>query len=200
MRARIGLALVIFVAHGCQGHGSPSEGDAAELPEACLPVPTPMDWSYPIGPYGDQVGSRLEEFTLEDCEGTPVAFGDILSEAELVLVSVGAGWCQPCIEESATLEAKVHAPLCARGLRVIQVLFQDDESRPATKLFCREWRERFGLRFPVLVDPLFTMQRYFQAAQTPLNLLVDRSGIIRYRATGTAPADLPERISELLPP
>lgn len=177
----------------------PAAGDAGALPAECAPRPTPDGWTYPPGPYGGEVGATFAEFDLEDCDGNPLAFGDVLSEAELVLVSVGAGWCQPCIEESETLEAEIHAPFCARGLRVVQVLFQDAESLPATKLFCREWRERFGLRFPVVVDPLFTFEQYFESAQTPLNLLVDRDGVIRFRSTGVVPQDLPDRIDGLLP-
>ena len=128
-----------------------------------------------------------------------MAFSDVLANSELVLFNVGAGWCQPCIEETRVLDDEVFRPFCARGLRVVQVLFQDEESGPATKLFCRQWRETFGLSFPVLVDPLFVTESYFDAAQTPLNMLIDSEGTIRFRQTGTVPADLTERIDALLP-
>ena len=145
------------------------------------------------------MASTFADFSLEDCDGKTVAFGAVLSGAQLVLLSVGAGWCQPCIEETAGLEA-LSGRFCARGLRIVQVLFQDEQSRPATKLFCGQWRARFGLTFPVLADALFTMQQHLQADQTPLTVLVDRRAVVRYRVTGVAPTDLAARIDALLPP
>ncbi len=157
-------------------------------------------WSYPPGPYGSgQVGEKLEAFELEDCDGRKVRFADVLGAGQMTLMTVGAGWCQPCIEETKELEAAVHARFCGRGLRIVQVLFQDEQSRPATKFFCRQWRDRFGLRFPVVVDPLFTTERYLSAAQVPLNLLVDRDGVVRLRTTGEVPHDFVARIDALLP-
>ncbi|MDX2019026.1 MAG: TlpA disulfide reductase family protein [Deltaproteobacteria bacterium] len=176
-------------------------GDAPPLAAgACETGPAPVDWSYPAGPYSQdgRIGEIFEDFTLEDCDGRSVRFGDILAGAQLVLFNVGAGWCQPCIEETEEIEAKVNQPLCPAGLRVVQVLFQDEESLPATKFFCRQWREKFGLTFPVLVDPLFKMERYFEAAQTPLNLGIDRLGVIRLRTVGFPPKDLPEQLGALL--
>lgn len=174
-------------------------GSGLEAPVECRVTAAPADWSYPAGPYGGDVGNTFADFSLDDCDGNPVSFSNVLAGAELVLFNVGAGWCQPCIEESRVLDDEVFRPFCGRGLRVVQVLFQDEESGPATKLFCRQWRQEFGLSFPVLVDPLFVTESYFDAAQTPLNMLVDPSGVIRFRQTGTVPADLTERIDTLLP-
>lgn len=199
----MGAMLVLALAAACGDDRSAAERpDGGALPAECLAQPTPPGWSYPAGPYGTNVGHTIAEFSLEDCDGNRVAFGDVLSEADLVLVTVGAGWCIPCIEESMTLEAETFEPFCARGLRIIDILFQDDQSNPATKLFCGQWRAQFGFSFPVLVDPLFTLEPYFggpASTQTPLNLLVDRQGVIRWRTTGTAPADLNEQIELLLP-
>ena len=122
-------------------------------------------------------------------------------QQQLVLFNVGAGWCQPCIEESETLDADIFRPFCQRGLRVVQVVYQDEDSAPATSLFCTNWRERFSLSFPVLKDPLFITQTYFQdpSSQTPLSLLVDNDGVIRFREVGTPSGDLNTRIDNMLP-
>ncbi len=192
--------LTVFLL-GCGADPSnPARGaDGGPLPPSCSVTEAPAGFPYPTGPYGSDVGAVFEDLTLEDCDGTPVSFGSVLAGAELVLFNVGAGWCQPCIEESKTLEAAIFRPFCCRGLRAVQVLFQDEESRPATKLFCRQWKERFGISFPVLVDPLFSTQRLFDRGQTPLNLLIDSSGVIRYRETGTPAMGVPDRIDQLLP-
>ncbi len=125
----------------------------------------------------------------------------VLDQAELTLVNVGARWCQPCIEETETLDSEIFAPFCGRGLRVVQLMFQDEESERATSLFCNEWRSQFQLNFPVLYDPLFTANQYFESvqAETPLNFLVSPSGEILYKEVGTPAGDLATRIDTLLP-
>ncbi len=197
VRAAAALVLVVLpAAIGC-GEGARSTHESRS---ACGRAEPPADWTAPPGPYGANVGETLQSLTLDDCDGEAVELGAILASAELTLVSVGAGWCGPCIEESAALEPEFHRPFCGRGLAVVQILFQDDESFPATKLFCSQWRERFALELPVLVDPLFSTGRWFEAAQTPLNLLVDSSGVVRFRSSGTVPVDLADQIDALLPP
>jgi peroxiredoxin len=188
---------VAFAAGSC----TPTEiaEESGALPETCRLSDAPPDLVYPEGPYGGAVGDVFEDFSLKDCDGNEIQFADILAQAELVLFNVGAGWCQPCIEETEKLEAEIHRPFCERGLRVVQVLFQDEDGELPTTLFCKEWRDTYGLNFPVLLDPLFSTEAYFEAAQTPLNLLIDKEGRIVFRATGEAPADLPARIDELLP-
>lgn len=192
------LALATTPACGADdGSGNADPTDLEPPPECALSGP-PGDWTYPPGPYGTEVGETFENIQLDDCDGEPVDVGEILAQSQLTLFNVGAGWCEPCVEETATLDEDIFRAFCGRGLRVVQVLFEDDQSSAATKLFCGEWRERYSLSFPVLVDPLFTTQRYFERAQTPVNFLIDPSGEILYKETGTPAADLPQRIDMLL--
>ena len=94
----------------------------------------------------------------------------------------------------------MHQRFCGRGLKVVQVLFQDEQAAPATGLFCRQWKERHGLTFPVLKDPLFVTDIYFSdpSAQTPINLLVDQNGVIVYREVGISATNLPSVIDTML--
>lgn len=190
------ICSMLTISAGCDAGGGEAGGDG--FGGACPAPVVPAGWEYPAGPYGSVEGEVFADFALEDCDGNPVAFGDVLGGAELVLFNVGAGWCQPCIAETAQLEERIHEPYCHDGLRIVQILFQDGQGLPATKFFCKQWREEHGLTFPVLVDPLFTMETYFNLGQTPLNLLIDRDGVIRYRSVGEEPANLPIIIDQLL--
>ncbi len=191
------LAAVLVLAVACDAGGDEAAGGGWTGGSCPAPV-VPDDWEFPPGPFGSVVGEVFGDFILEDCDGIPVSFGEILGGAELVLLNVGAGWCQPCIAETAQLEAQVHERYCQDGLRIVQILFQDGKGLPATKFFCDQWRAEHGLTFPVLVDPLFTMESYFNLGQTPLNLLIDRDGVIRYRAVGGEPENLHTVIDQLL--
>lgn len=48
------------------------------------------------------------------------------------------------------------------------------------------------------IDPLFETSAYFGRSATPLNMLIDRDGIIRYKVTARVPADLRDNIEALL--
>lgn len=205
MRAVIGIVgLSVF---GCGGGGGGSSGDLGGSPDAVLQPPCPYGaapegWTYPAGPYGTSVGDRVEDFTLTDCDGRAVRFGEVLAGSGLVLLNVAAGWCVPCMAETQAVEADVHRPYCPRGLRIVQVLFEDDNGAPAHADFCKKWRAKFGLTFPVLMDPDFTTKKFFPgtiSGSTPLNLLVGPDAVIRYRAAGPVPSDFHERIEGFLP-
>ncbi|MBM4394383.1 MAG: TlpA family protein disulfide reductase [Deltaproteobacteria bacterium] len=178
------------------------QGGDAPVSAVCKAAAPDPSFAYPAGPYGTAAGDRIEAFTLADCDGNPVRFADVLGSGDLALVAVAAGWCAPCAEEAKGMQAGIYEKYCDRGLRVVQVLFEDAAGAPADGAFCRKWRDRYGLSFPVLVDPDFVFERYMGgslSASTPLNLLVDRAAVIRYRAAGPVPSDFDARIEELLP-
>jgi hypothetical protein len=193
LRAVLSLAFALACA-ACDGASEPGGSDAGAAPGggAC---------DYPAGPYGLNLGQRFPDFSFTDCDGNAFSFSrDAFCDAALTLVVVGSGWCVPCREEAARAEADLYVPFRDRGLRIVEILFEDDRSARATKLFCREWREQYGLTFDVLIDPLFDTMPWFNLEGPPLNVLVDREGVVRYRRTASAAEDLHDRIDELLPP
>lgn len=197
-----GIVTLATLGPGCGSDDGDGDGDGGNLepPAECALTAPPDDFVYPTGPFGTEVGDLFEDIELDDCDGNKIRFGDILAQSKVTLFNIGAGWCQPCVDETETLDAEIFRASCGQGLRVVQVLFQDQDAEPATKLFCSEWREQFTLSFPVLVDPLFATQKYFQSveSQTPINYLIDPTGTIRYKETGTPAGDLPQRIQSLL--
>lgn len=170
--------------------------------------------------YGTEVGERLANFgqpgsaAIIDCEGNEIEFADLLCERPVyqalhpsdastydgynraILLSIGAGWCEPCIEETEDLMPDVYEPLHEQGLEIVQVLFQDDAAQPPTKSFCRRWRdEDFSdpLRFFVVLDQTFGWADEFlidPQASTPVTMLVDANGNIRYKVVGEKPKNL----------
>jgi hypothetical protein len=155
----------------------------------------------PEGPYGTEVGERFAPLSLSDCDGEDLALDALLCDpaTRLVLFTVGAGWCQPCIEETRYLvQSGFHLAYADRGLRIVQVLYEDEDAKRATRTFCRQWQEAYGMCFPVLVDPLFVTSAYFDRSATPVNMLIDRDAVIRYKVTAQNPADLEANVEALL--
>ena len=158
--------------------------------------------------YGTGVGQRLansDGFSLVDCAGTPHTLADFMCERNEgggdfnrgVLVNLGAGWCGPCQEETLELP-ELYAEYRDRGIEIVQVMFQDWDAQAPTKSFCREWStgqwdeigmapEGLALEYPVLLDQIFDWTSiYLQDPQaaTPVNLLIDANGNIRWKSEG----------------
>ncbi len=177
--------------------------------------PAQLDRDEPVGPcgypgpgsvgYGTEVGQRMANNTtelLETCDGTPTQLADYMCARDdgknnrAILVNIGAGWCLPCQEE--TLEfPELYAEYHDEGLEIVQVMFQDWESSAPTTGFCEEWESgswadgTLDIQFPVLLDQVFDWGSiYLQdpAAATPVNMLIDANGNIRWKLIGQKPS------------
>ena len=206
------------------GEGS-GEGGSGGLDEARLDrsgdeglcgYPGPGDMGY-----GTELGQRFANFgqpgatTIIDCEGNEYEFADIMCKRseylekyptedgsdytdynKAILLSIGAGWCEPCIEETAELMPEVYEPLYEEGLEIVQVMFQDDDAQPPPKSFCRDWKDdRFDdrLKFYVLLDQTFGWADEYlidPQASTPVTMLLDANANIRFKLLGEKPKNM----------
>ncbi|MBL4689263.1 MAG: TlpA family protein disulfide reductase [Nannocystaceae bacterium] len=157
--------------------------------------------------YGTNLGERMANFVLTDCSGTEREFAELFApdadgvhETRAVLFSLGAGWCEPCKEETEHLPA-VFDEFRDEGLAIVQVLFQDENAQRPTGSFCEDWVEDYGLAFTVLIDPVWdfypTYLEDVQAA-TPVTLLVDANANIRYKLEGQVPPNIELEIAQVL--
>ncbi|MEM6295276.1 MAG: redoxin domain-containing protein [Myxococcota bacterium] len=155
---------------------------------------------WPAGPYGTDVGDRLANslsFNLKECDSTVIDFDTYLCPSEgnkAVLINIGAGWCGPCQEE--TLEfPELYEEFADEGLEIVQVMFQDWTAQNPTSSFCEDWRSGeweggavdIDLPFPVLIDQTNEWTGvYLQDPQaaTPINMLIDANGNIRWKSEG----------------
>ena len=67
----------------------------------------------------------------------------------------------------------------------MQILVQDPQRRAISPSQCNTWVNRYGLSFPVLMDPQFITQPFVPMAAFPGNVIVDRRGRIRWREYGS---------------
>jgi thiol-disulfide isomerase/thioredoxin len=192
----IGAAVAVSLL-GCGGsdepavHSSPGTGGGgADSGPPCLAAGQPFG----VDP---QAGHFVPDIEVTACDGTRTTLDSIRCPAPLTLLSVGAGWCQPCQEEAPMLEAAAVA-LAEEGVAIAQILFEDADGDPATSLFCQQWTDQFDLSIPVFVDPLGHTTELFDQATTPLNVVIDRDGRVVWSAVGLVP-DLVDQLRSLLP-
>lgn len=189
MRSKLAWTFVAFAAlAGCNSTPAMTETDSgtggvdAAAPACMGPAEDAR--------FGTSVGSLLRPFTLNDCAGNPVAFynDEWCSESHhLTVVSIAAGWCNPCRLESMQLTERVTEPYRARGVRVIQILVQDEDFGPVDGAYCQAWVDNFDLTNIQLIDSGGVQTgRYFPDNALPSTLIIDDEGIIRFRENGAS--------------
>ncbi len=143
---------------------------------------------------GNDVGSLVHDFSLDDDEGTELAIGQY--RGRVVLINFWFFACVPCREEFPDIQ-QVYEDRVSDGFRILAIntgLTGDRLER------FEEIRELLGLTFPLLQNPDgpdFTID-LFGAVQAPTNILVDKTGMIRYRFGATTYDDLIEKVDILL--
>jgi thiol-disulfide isomerase/thioredoxin len=170
---------------------------------------------YPCEPYGTTQGDVVENFefkgffdkdylckkpeemkrdltTVRDLSWKDIHQGEAgCTKKELLWVMVSAGWCGPCQQEVAETQEQFEKGYIDPRVILVNVLYEDDKGKPVDEAFTKTWVEngKFQLDFPVVMDPTFTMGKYFDKNAVPFNMLVDLSNMkIVMRQTG---ANLP---------
>jgi len=133
-----------------------------------------------------QVGDTAADFTAKDQNNQDVSLYDY--SGKVILFEFSADWCGPCQAESPHLEE-----LCNeykdRGFQVITLLISGD---PST------WAQTYNLTFPVLDDNNESIWDGYGEGYVPLNLVVDRNYVIRYKVAGFDESEIRAIIEQYL--
>ena len=112
-------------------------------------------------------GRYPPSFELQGLDGRTYKLDDF--SGKLVLLNFWASWCTPCIEELPALQG-LYARLKDKGFVVIGIGIDDDERS------LREFKERFGLSFPVLVDKDGGLKSRYRISGVPESFVIGRDG------------------------
>jgi thiol-disulfide isomerase/thioredoxin len=154
----------------------------------------------PTDGFATRVGSKFRPLTLDQCDGTPYSiYNEDFCSARFTVFGIAAGWCNPCIYESMQLPA-LQAEYEPQGVRIIQVMYQDEDYRAASNAYCQAWVDRFGLTNVELNDPAQKTQIYFPDGALPSTVIIDSTGTIVYRENGASSnlSSLRTKLDELL--
>ena len=95
----------------------------------------------------------------------------------VVLLNFWATWCKPCEAEMPAMQ-RLANELAGTDFELIAV------SVDASPDEVRAFRERLGLRFPILLDPDKRVASAYQSYRYPESYLIDRDGRILSRYIG----------------
>lgn len=150
----------------------------------------------PSGKGGTKIGERAADFTLRDQNGEEVSLSEF--EGKVILLDISTMWCGGCKVEAADAE-RLYGSMKDDGLIIINVLCENEKRRPATESDCARWARKYHLTFPVLADTTDSVsRRYNNTGYIPLNVIIDRDMVIRYKKPGYNKDEIETKIRELL--
>jgi thiol-disulfide isomerase/thioredoxin len=158
-----------------QGGSKETTGDKAKTPEDIL-----KDYSYAI------IDQPLEDFELEDLEGNMVKLSDL--KGKIVFLNFWATWCPPCREEMPHMQAFYDKykdkDIVVLAVNPNQVENQGINDGAKAEKKAREYVEKQGFTFPVLLDRDDSAWAVYQQRGIPANYVIDTEGTVKYLKPG----------------
>lgn len=112
----------------------------------------------------------------------------------VVLLNFWASWCEPCEAEMPSME-RLYRSLAGEEFELVAISVDDDRSE------VEEFQARYGLSFPILLDPDKAVSQRYQTFRYPESFLIGRDGRVVARYIGPRDWDAseyPARIRRLL--
>ncbi len=136
-------------------------------------------------------GEPAPQFTFPFLNGGTASLSDY--RGKLVLVNVWATWCPPCIEEMPDLENL--SVLMKRDGVPFEILGVSIDALGGDPV--RKWVDRFGLTFPILLDPRGKIKKLYRTTGVPETFIVDPQGKLVQKIIGPRKWDAPRMVSYL---
>jgi thiol-disulfide isomerase/thioredoxin len=135
---------------------------------------------------GDEIGINLKA-----TDGKMYDLAEM--RGNVVIVSFGATWCQPCAEELRVLE-QLRKEYEGKPVRFLWVSVEREDEVSDGDL--RNYAKKLKLSFPVLRDPTkFTFAQFSDRVRLPMVTIFDKEGKLVVKQTGMA---TPEEYKRLI--
>ncbi len=133
----------------------------------------------PKGSRGPRIigqGDSAPEFRLTSLDGRQVSLSDF--KGKVAMVHFWATWCPPCVQEMPMIE-KLYRDFLGKDLEILAVSV-DEGGAEAVSSFLKQNK----LSLPVLLDPGAAVSKSYGTYKFPETYIVDRNGIVKYKAIG----------------
>jgi peroxiredoxin len=117
-----------------------------------------------------------QDFGLPSLRGDYVRLSDY--RGKVVFLNIWATWCPPCRDEMPSMES-LYQRLKGRKFELLSVSIDQKGEKVV-----RSFAEKYGLSFPVLLDPDSKTYRLFGLTGVPESFIVDKNGIVIHKIVG----------------
>ncbi len=121
-------------------------------------------------------GSRAPEFSLARL-GSDEAVQLAAFRGRVVLLNFWATWCKPCEDEMPAMQ-HLYDALAGPSFELLAISVDEDVAE------VERFRDRLGLRFPILLDPEQRAAHAYQTFRFPESLLIAADGSVVERYIG----------------
>jgi len=122
------------------------------------------------------VGATAQDFALPTLRGDYVKLSDY--RGKVVFLNIWATWCPPCREEMPSMES-LYQRLKGRDFEMLAVSI-DREGEKVVRPFAA----KYGLTFPVLLDPNSKTSRLYGLTGIPESFIIDKNGVVIHKIIG----------------
>jgi len=122
---------------------------------------------------GVDIGQKAAPFKLLSVEGKELEL-ESFAKDKVTLLVFGATWCPACRHEIPILK-EYYNDFKDDGLKVLNIDIQ--ESNKKVKSFVKKNR----INYPVVLDSNAEVARLYKVVGIPLNIILDKNGVIRYK-------------------
>ena len=123
-----------------------------------------------------EVGEKCPTFLLKAMDGKEIQSERIKSNNPLFLL-FWSTWCPGCKDKIPELK-KISSQFAPKGLQVLAVNVGINDSPEKVKRFIKKYR----IDYPVAIDEGSQVTKLFRIQGIPTVVIIDKKGIIRYRA------------------
>jgi len=128
---------------------------------------------------------KATDFSLYDMDEDEINFTDF--KGKVVLLNFWASWCPPCRREMPSME-HLHQNFKGQNFAVIAINQMEEED----DIFAYTGELEVEPTFTILFDKDSSVSDQYPVVGLPTTFLIDKKGVVRYRAVGGREFDHPE--------
>ncbi|MBI3585160.1 MAG: TlpA family protein disulfide reductase [Nitrospinae bacterium] len=141
--------------------------------------------------HATEIGNPAPDFSLKTLNGEDIRLSDYKGKNPVYII-FWATWCPACKEEIPKLK-EIYSQFQSKGLTMLAINVGINDSAKKAALY----KEKHNLPYPVLFDNDSLVTKLYNVMGTPTMIVIDKSGIIRYRSSAT-PDDLDKHFDKLI--
>jgi peroxiredoxin len=138
---------------------------------------------------GVDIGNRAASFSLLTLDGNEVVL-ESFAKDKVTLLVFGATWCPSCRHEIPLLK-EYYSELKDEGLNVLGIDIQESVKKVKSLV------DKHKINYPVVLDSKAVAARLYKVVGIPLNIVLDRNGVIVYKANALPDKELLKKLLQV---